>query len=185
MNENMLLLHSCCGPCTIYPLQVLRDEGYTVTGYFDNPNIHPYREYQSRLASYKEMAAMHGLPVKLDEEYRLASFMAALRGYEDRVFQAESEERCGMCYQIRMEKTAIACREAGMKLFSTTLLVSPYQRHDLIREIGEAVAQAHGLRFLYRDFRPGFHQGQAEAKAMGLYMQGYCGCIFSEYARYG
>ena len=180
-----ILLHSCCGPCTLYPLRSLREEGFVVEGYFDNPNIHPYREFQSRLASYQAMADSTGLPARIEEGYGLASYIAALKGMEDTVYQAESAARCEVCYRIRLERAAELCAREGLELFTTSLLVSPYQHHDLIRETGERAARAHGLTFLYRDFRPGFREGQAEARGMGLYMQGYCGCVFSEYARYG
>jgi predicted adenine nucleotide alpha hydrolase (AANH) superfamily ATPase len=180
-----LFLHSCCGPCTLYPLQALREEGYDVMGYFDNPNIHPYREFMSRLEAYRQMADRVGLPARIDEAYGIEAFMRAIEGLDEGVYRAASPARCGACYRIRLERTAAACVEEGYDTFCTTLLVSPYQEHDQIREIGESIAAAHGLDFLYRDFRSGFRQGQAMAKEMGLYMQGYCGCVFSEYARYG
>ena len=180
-----LLLHSCCGPCTLYPLRALREEGYAPEGYFYNPNIHPYREFRSRAAAYRDAARACGLEAEVEEAYGLAMFLAGIRQLGDGAFLPASAERCRVCYRLRMEKTATKCAERGIGAFTTTLLVSPYQDHALIREAGEAAAQAHGVAFLYRDFRPGFRQGQAEAREMGLYMQGYCGCVFSEYARYG
>jgi len=183
--RHRLFLHCCCGPCTVYPLQVLREEGYNVSGYFDNPNIHPYREFRARAEAFRQMADLSGLPAQIDEAYGIEVFMQSIEGLDEGVYRAVSPARCGMCYRLRLERAAVACVEAGFDTFSTTLLVSPYQDHDRIRETGESVAAAHGLTFLYRDFRPGFRQGQATAKEMGLYMQGYCGCVFSEYERYG
>lgn len=185
MNDDRVFLHCCCGPCALYPLQVLRREGFEVTGYFDNPNIHPYKEFQARLGSYRLMAETNGLRTQVDDRYGLELFMRSLKEKDEGVYRAKSDERCALCYKLRLDKTAAACREAGLKTFSTTLLVSPYQRHDLIRETGGDIAAAYGLTFLYRDFRPGFRQGQAMAREAGLYMQGYCGCVFSEYERYG
>ena len=72
----------------------------------------------------------------------------------------------------------------GYDAFTTTLLVSPYQNHDLLKQIGEEMAEKYGVKFLYRDFIPGFREGQSEARALGLYMQKYCGCVFSEEDRY-
>jgi predicted adenine nucleotide alpha hydrolase (AANH) superfamily ATPase len=163
----------------------LRQEGFAVTGQFYNPNIHPYREFAFRLDSYRHMAEAEGLPATIVGEYGLSAFLTALKPLGGSVYQPVSEERCRICYRMRMEKTASVCKEMGFPAFSTTLLVSPYQNHDLIREAGETAALAYGLVFLYRDFRPGFRRGQAKAKETGLYRQGYCGCIFSEYERYG
>ena len=185
MNSTKLFLHCCCGPCALYPLQILREEGLEAIGYFYNPNVHPWREFRSRLEAFASMAGKTGLPARIEEGYGLEAFMIGMKGLGDDAYQAESADRCRMCYRLRLEKTAAACRDAGIGAFSTTLLVSPYQRHDLIRETGEAVAEEYGLSFLYRDFRPGFRRGQAMAKEMGLYRQGYCGCVFSEYGRYG
>ncbi len=94
------------------------------------------------------------------------------------------DTRCSRCYEIRLEGTARYAAEHGYEQFSTTLLISPYQNHDLLRETGEYMAQKHGVAFLYRDFRPYFREGQQKAREMELYMQKYCGCIFSEEERY-
>jgi len=166
-------------------LQALREEGFEATGYFDNPNIHPYREFQARLSAYRLMADREGLEAETREDYGLSGFLGAIKALDDSAYQAVSEERCRACYRLRLERAAIVCKNAGLQVFTTTLLVSPYQRHDLIREIGEKIGEAYGLNFLYRDFRPGFRSGQAMAREMGLYMQGYCGCVFSEFERYG
>jgi len=174
-----ILLHSCCGPCTIYPLQVLRQEGFQVEGYFNNPNIHPYREYQERMRSYQLLAEIKGLAVEMDEQYGLGLFVDSLeKGHHG------CGDRCPVCYRLRLEATARRALEKGKDGFTTTLLVSPYQQHDLIRTIGEAIGSAMGIPFIDRDFRPGFREAQKEARSLGLYMQSYCGCVFSEYDRY-
>jgi len=156
-----------------------------VTGYFHNPNIHPFREFRARLEAYREMARETQLEAIIEDNYGLGTFMTALKQADESVYQAKSPERCRLCYRLRMEKAAELCREAGLETFTTTLLVSPYQDHDSVREAGETAAKARGLAFLYRDFRPGFREGQAKAAEMKLYRQSYCGCIFSEYERYG
>ena len=95
------------------------------------------------------------------------------------------ENRCvKYCYRVRLEQTARYAKEHGYDTFSTTLLISPYQNHNALKKIGEEMAEKYGLNFLYRDFRPGFREGQAEARELGLYMQKYCGCVFSEEIRY-
>ena len=88
------------------------------------------------------------------------------------------------CYYVRLEQTAKYAKENGYTAFSTTLLVSPYQNHDALVEVAKMMAKKYDIEFLYRDFRVGFREGQAKARELGLYMQKYCGCIFSEEDRY-
>ena len=95
------------------------------------------------------------------------------------------QNRCqNYCYRVRLEQTAKYAKEHGYDTISTTLLVSPYQKHEILKEQGEEIAKKYGLQFLYRDFRVGFREGQEKARELGLYMQKYCGCIFSEEDRY-
>ena len=61
---------------------------------------------------------------------------------------------------------------------------SPYQNHEALIEVANFMAKKYGVEFLYRDFRVGFREGQAKARELGLYMQKYCGCVFSEEDRY-
>ena len=97
---------------------------------------------------------------------------------------SDIDHRCGHCYRLRLEQTARYAAAHGFDSFTSTLFVSPYQNHDLLRQTAEAAAARYGVAFLYRDFRPGFRQGQQEARELGLYMQKYCGCVFSEEERY-
>ena len=83
-----------------------------------------------------------------------------------------------------LEQTAKYAKENGYTHFSTTLLVSPYQNHEALIEVANQMAKKYDVEFLYRDFRVGFREGQAKARELGLYMQKYCGCIFSEEDRY-
>ena len=83
-----------------------------------------------------------------------------------------------------VEQTAKYAKENGYTHFSTTLLVSPYQNHELLIKVAEDMAEKYGVEFLYRDFRVGFRSGQSKARELGLYMQKYCGCVFSEEDRY-
>lgn len=171
-----ILLHNCCGPCTIYPYKELLSRGMEVTGYFYNPNIHPYKEFVKRRDTLLEFATRKGLKVIIDDRYQLEEFLTgALRNLAD---------RCRACYEMRLREAAKIARRLGCDCFTTTLLVSPYQKHELVREIGEQIATQEGMPFCYIDFRPGWAEGVAEAKGMGLYRQPYCGCIFSEKERY-
>ena len=171
-----ILLHVCCGPCAIYPVYQLRQQQHEVTGFFHNPNIHPFREFRQRLETVKTMAEATGLSLELDEQYGLNEFLRRVVFHED--------QRCGHCYAMRLSRTASAAAAGRYDAFSSTLLYSRYQNHLALREQGEALAQQVGVPFYYEDFRAGWQQGIDESVRMGLYRQPYCGCIYSEQERY-
>ena len=178
-----LLLHTCCAPCSILCVEALAADGARPDLYWFNPNIHPFMEYRSRRDALDSFAKSKGLSLYMEDEYGLRSFIKAVSSPEESSCEKGSG-RCAFCYRLRLEKTARFAAEKGCLSFSTTLLISPYQNHELIRQIGEELAGAYGLQFLYRDFRPFFRKGQAEAREAGYYMQKYCGCIYSEEERY-
>ena len=167
-----ILLHTCCAPCLIYPLAQLRKKGFKVSGFFYNPNIHPFTEYQKRQSALGD----YNKDINMDidySEYVPAEFFQALQ------LKVDKPQRCLVCWQLRLKKTAVFAKEKGFDTFSTTLLASPYQDHNLLKECGRQVAVDAGLDFYYEDFRVGFKQAQAEARARGIYRQKYCGCKFS------
>ena len=170
------LLHTCCAPCSVSCVELLRSQGIEPVSYWFNPNIHPYQEYKARRDTLMAYAPSIGMELIVQEDYGLRGFVRAVAEDIDR--------RCGYCYEIRLEQTAKFAAENGFASFTTTLLVSPYQNHALLAETAERMAQRYGVAFLYRDFRPGFRDGQAKARELGLYMQKYCGCVFSEEERY-
>ena len=171
-----LLLHICCAPCAVYPLTRLRAEGLEVTGYFFNPNIHPFLEYRKRLLTVQDFAGSEGLEVLYRDEYDLDGFLSRVVG--------KGAGRCEQCYRLRLASAAAAARERGCSAFTTTLLYSRRQKHDLIRGVAGEMAREHGVDFRYDDYRKGWQEGIAASKAMGLYRQQYCGCIYSEQERY-
>ena len=85
---------------------------------------------------------------------------------------------------MRFFETARMAKEGGFDSFTSTLFISPYQNHALMKETAERAAEAYGVQFLYRDFRPYFKEGQERARELGFYIQKYCGCVFSEEERY-
>jgi len=174
----MILLHICCGPCTLYPLKILREKDFKVMGLFFNPNIHPYREFKARLKAVEEMALKKDLEVIYHREYGLREFLKEVIGRE------EFPKRCEACYFLRLRETARLAAELKAEAFTTTILYSPYLLHHLVKEIGEALSKVYQIPFYYDDFRKGFKKGQDEAVKLGLYRQSYCGCIFSEEERY-
>ena len=171
-----VLLHICCANCAIVPLERFRTEPNELVGFFFNPNIHPYQEYQKRLDSLKLYAEKVGLKVIYRDEYLLEEF---LRNVSHRV-----EERCRYCFDLRLKATAEEAKRGLFDAFTTTLLQSNHQDHALIKETGERIAREIGVSFYYEDFRPGWKKGVEVSKAMGLYRQQYCGCIYSEKERY-
>jgi len=172
-----LLLHTCCAPCSIYCIKSLREENIEPTVYWFNPNIHPYMEYKSRRDTLKQYAESIQVNAIFEEDYGLKEFCKNVIN--------DLENRCAnYCYRVRLEQTAKYAKENGYDAFTTTLLVSPYQNHELLIQVGEEMAQKYGIQFLYRDFRPGFREGQVEARELVLYMQKYCGCVFSEEERH-
>ena len=173
-----ILLHNCCGPCSCHPVSYLRSQGHDLTGFFYNPNIHPYREFERRLQTLREYAAGESLEVIVDASYDVRAYLMQV------VDAADRGRRCRICYGIRLDRTAREAAARGFEAFSTTLLVSPYQDHDAVREAGVEASHRHGVRFKYEDLRRGWPETVRMAKEKGLYRQGYCGCIFSEEERY-
>ncbi len=172
-----LLLHTCCAPCSVYCIDALRKEGIEPTVYWYNPNIHPYMEYKIRRDTLREYAKSIAVEAIFEEEYGLREFCKNVSN--------DIESRCSnYCYKVRLTQTAKYAVEHGYDTISTTLLVSPYQKHEILKRQAEEISKEYGINFLYRDFRVGFREGQAKARELGLYMQKYCGCIFSEEDRY-
>lgn len=171
-----ILMHLCCANCALYPVTKLRAEGHSIHGYWFNPNIHPLTEYRLRLGAVRQLADIWSLPVQYDDEYGLVEFVRTVAGQE--------HERCGYCYRVRLDATARRAKELGMDGFTTSLLVSPYQKFDTILEAGQAAAEHYGIAFYGEDFRPGYREGMNMSRELGLYRQKYCGCIYSEMERY-
>ena len=171
-----LLLHSCCAPCSIKCVETLREEGIEPTLFWYNPNIHPVTEYRNRRDALRSWAQDENLELVQEDEYGLRKFI-------DSVYPNYGA-RCNYCYRVRLENSVIKAKELGFTHFSTTLLISPYQNHDMIKSIAQELSEQYGVEFLYRDFRPYFREGQRIARQKGIYMQKYCGCIFSEEERY-
>jgi predicted adenine nucleotide alpha hydrolase (AANH) superfamily ATPase len=183
-----LLLHCCCAPCAVSCVTSLRGEGIEPELLWYNPNIHPFTEYSSRLECLAEFAANGKLKLQTIDEYGLRLFLREVFPViRDEELPAERDgvtRRCEICYRLRLEKAASFAAQEGFQSFTTSLLISPYQDHEAVRRVGEFMAAKYGVDFLYRDFRPLFREGQKEARALGFYMQKYCGCVFSEEERY-
>ena len=171
-----LLIHVCCAHCAAYSVEYWRQQGYEVGGFWYNPNIHPYTEHQNRLESMKSLAQEINLPLTIAEGYDFIEYFRRVVGHET--------ERCRYCFDLRLEKTAETARQNGFGAFTTTLLISPHQKHDILREIGEKIAGENGLEFLYADLWKRYSDSRHMTKPLNLYRQQYYGCVYSEWERY-
>jgi len=171
-----VLMHVCCGPCCIYPVKALRNDGAEVMGYFYKHNIHPYTECLKRQQTLHDYAEQIDLRVIYQEGYDLEGFL------QNAVYREAN--RCRQCYHDRLKATALLAKRGKFDYFSSTLLYSKFQNHELVRSIGEAIGKSVGVPFLYDDFRKGWKEGVEASKALAMYRQQYCGCIYSEKERY-
>lgn len=169
-----ILVHVCCGPCMLGVYDSLCGEK-EVYGFFYNPNIHPWEEYQKRLMTAGFTASQLDYKLFTDDEYDVKKWMDSAVSFED---------RCSGCIVQRLRRTAEVAREKGIPLFTTTLLISPYQKHDEIKQAGFKIADEEGIEFYYSDFRENYKESIKKSKEMHLYRQKYCGCLFSNAEKY-
>ena len=172
-----VLMHTCCAPCSVYCIKSLRSEGIEPTVFWYNPNIHPYIEYKTRRDCLKDYCKNIDMSSVFIEDYGLDEFCKNV--------VSDIPNRCtNYCYKKRLTETVRYAAKKGYEAFTTTLLVSPYQKHEELKQVCEDLARLSGVEFLYRDFRVGFRKGQTEARKLGKKKKKYCGCIFSEEERY-
>ena len=171
-----LLMNICCAPCANAPISSLRERGVEVTGFWYNPNIHPFTEYRARRNCLRDYAETISLPLIEKDDYGLRPFCRAV--------SEDIAGRCVKCYEMRLFETAKTAKEQGFDAFTSSLFISPYQNHELMMDVARRAAEEYGVEFYYEDFRPLFRLGQERARELGFYMQKYCGCVFSEQERY-
>ncbi|MBF0911535.1 MAG: epoxyqueuosine reductase QueH [Atopobiaceae bacterium] len=169
-----LLLHACCGPCSLEPLKHLREEGFEPTICWTNPNIQPIEEHDKRLQT---------LLIWAREEAHVEVIIAGdpREKWERSVApqRFERDKRCRACYAIRLAESCRVAVERGFEYVSTTLAVSPYQLFDACEDELISIAHAYGLIPVWRDFRPYYAEATKESRELGMYRQNYCGCRYS------
>jgi len=170
-----LLIHTCCAPCLISPYSRLKST-FDITALWYNHNIHPFVEYGKRLDAFREFIKAESIDCIEVNEYGLVGFL------QKSVFREDN--RCFHCYYDRLEYVAIIAKKEKYDYFTTSLLYSKFQKHELIKEIGFSVAKKYQVEFYYEDFRDLWKEGVQLSKEKGMYRQQYCGCIYSEYERY-
>jgi predicted adenine nucleotide alpha hydrolase (AANH) superfamily ATPase len=176
MNE--LLLHACCGPCSTVAVPAWRERGVEPVAWFQNPNIQPAAELERRAESMRRYSRAASLC--LVEERTIDAPDAWERWAQGQVALLPGD-RCATCLGLRLRGAAAAAARLGVSRFSTTLTVSPYQRHDLIERAGAAAGEEHGVTFVYLDLRGSFRQSYGESRRLELYRQPYCGCAASKW----
>ncbi len=159
-----ILIHACCGICLLEPARLLRAEGHTLQVAWLNPNIQPHEEHDRRLEALLTVTKLLELPLTRLPELPY-----------DPPTKRLTADRCAYCYRLRLLPIARLAKRLGMA-FTTTLLYSKYQRHEVIRRVAEEIAADLDVPFFYQDWRPRFNQGQSHARQLQIYRQRYCGC---------
>ena len=171
-----VLSHACCGPCFTAVHERLSGSGYDLAAYYYNPNIHPAEEYRLRRSHLERFCGLRSV-LFIAGDYDAREYFDAIEGREDK------PDRCVRCYTLRLERTAKLAAQDHYDAFTTSLLISPYQYHDELRAVAEALSREHDIEFLYLDMRPAYRRSIELSKSLDMYRQKYCGCAFSEEER--
>lgn len=176
-----LFLHSCCAPCSSYTLEYL-SEFFDITVFYFNPNISPKEEFDKRFLEQERL--IKSMPTKneiklIEGEYDYNQFLEIAKGLEE---VREGGERCFKCYAMRLEATAKMAKEFGFDYFCTTLSISPLKNSQKINEIGKAIAEKYGVKWLPSDFKKkeGYKRSIELSREYNLYRQNFCGCVYSK-----
>jgi predicted adenine nucleotide alpha hydrolase (AANH) superfamily ATPase len=176
-----LLLHVCCATCSGGIIEKLLGEGWDLTVFFANPNIHPAEEYEKRKTDVKRFCAKLNVPF-IDADYDPDAWFARIKGNEN---APERGPRCAACFALRLERTAAYAQANGFPVFATSLGISRWKNLDQVNAAGQAAARlTPDVRFWDCNWRKG---GGADfrfevARREGFYQQTYCGCVFSKNA---
>ena len=176
MKNGSVMLHCCCAHCSAYSIEYWQRQGYRTSAVWYNPNIHPYSEHKKRLESMRSLVKQLDCPFIEIEGYDVSNYFKTINGDE--------AGRCRHCFRLRLQRTAEVALENGFNSFSSSLLISPHQKHELLAEIGSDIAEKTGIEFLYADLRKHYSESRHITKPLDLYRQQYCGCLYSEWERY-
>ncbi|BAS31651.1 epoxyqueuosine reductase QueH [Dehalococcoides mccartyi] len=172
-----LLLHGCCAHCTAYSFKYWQEQGFEVSVYWYNPNIHPFTEHQNRLEAMVKLSQELSFELVTEPLYQMAEYFKKVA--------EKSDERCRTCFDMRLGQTAVYAARYGYEYFSSSLFISPHQKHQEAVFSAEAFAKETGVKFAYADLRKRYSDSRHITKPLDLYRQQYCGCIYSEYERFG
>ena len=173
-----LLLHVCCGVCSVYPLVYLR-EHFRITIYYGNSNIYPYEEYERRLGALREyLGILHDEEIGLViPSYDNDSYTEELARYDD---HREGGKRCYHCYEMRMKEAYDYAEKEGFDYFTTVMSISNRKNADYLNEIGERLSEGRKTKYLHADFKKadGITKNEEMNRELSLYHQNYCGCVY-------
>ena len=175
--KSSLLLHICCAPCSPYAIELLQKD-YEVTAFFYDPNIHPEEEYRFRLEEMKRFSDGINLSL-IAAEYDVDRWFDITKGHE---MDKEKGERCNLCFDLRLDKTAQFAKKSDFNFFATVLSTSPHKDSKMINQIGQILSNKYGIKFLEANFKKkdGFKKSVIMSKEYGLKRQDYCGCVYSQ-----
>ena len=171
-----LLLHICCAPCSGYLVSELADN-FEVTVYYDNSNIYPAGEYQTRKNEAKEFFAASGVKF-IEQPYDHDSWLKITK---DLAGEPERGQRCILCYHLRLASAAQYAKDNGYDLFSSTLSISPHKNAKILSNLGRAISKKIGLGFVNENWKKKdrFKKAMEFSRQRDFYQQNYCGCEFS------
>ena len=173
-----ILLHACCGPCSLEPTRLLQEDGFAPTILYANSNIWPYEEYRKRLDTLLTWANAEGIEV-IEAPYNHDAWLAGMRERFGDGIASAGKARCAACYAGRLRAAADYAQQHGFDCISTTLSVSPYQYTDEIARTLAEAAQEDGIAAHFVDFRENYPEATRRSRELGMYRQNYCGCEFS------
>ena len=182
-----LLLHSCCAPCNAYPLELLV-EYFDLTLMYNNSNIYPFEEYSRRLDELKKYVDFinnkYNVNIKMIETpYINEDFTKLLEPYKE---QKEGQDRCKLCYKIRMNEAYKYASENNFDYFTTVMTISRQKDSIILNNIGIELSKLYpNTKYFISDFKKnkGIDKGLEIAKEHNMYRQDYCGCIYSYNSR--
>ncbi len=173
--KEKLLLHACCGPCSLEPVRVLRERGVEPVIFFSNSNIAPDLEYSERKDAIKAWAEKNGVEF-VEDEYDNEEWREAVKGCE-----GARPDRCRQCYKMRLRSAAQYAKDNGFEALGTTLTISPYQYKDIIKDELTSACEKYDIDSAFEDYSPYYRAAQNRAKEEGVYKQKYCGCLPSKF----
>ena len=170
-----LLLHCCCAPCATHPFELLED--YNVLPFFSNSNVEPEDEYQKRLIAFRELCSIKDKEAIIDV-YEPEKWLEHVKGMED---EPERGKRCRACFEFRLRRAFEFAKKKNIKYITTTLTTTTYKDTDMVFEVGRELSLEYGLEFKEISFKKdnGHRKSVELSKKYGLYIQNYCGCVFS------
>ena len=175
-----LLIHICCGVCSVYPLIYLR-KYFKITIFFSNSNIYPYDEFEKRLNALKTyLDYLKDDEIKLIvDKYDNEKYTETISVYKD---EPEGGRRCKLCYELRMEETFKYASLHHYPYCTTVMSISNRKNATWLNEIGAKLQEKYPeVTYLYADFKKddGIIKNDEMNKKLNLYHQNYCGCIYS------